>query len=157
MPIKPSSPSWRAVAYGNALVLSSSSATGATSFSAKSRTVRRSSSWSSGRSKSMAAIVAGPPICPPTVIRVTIGLYGWDEQPIAWSMRPRLTLGLKLGLAFAGVLAVMLISLAVVSIQSGKADAAYHDAIAWNAAVAAAGEQASGARQQQAAQALYVA
>src|SRR3954447_5208918 len=74
-------------------------------------------------------------------------------------MRPpfRLTLGIKLGLAFAGVLAVMLISLAVVTAQSGKADTAYKKAIAWNEAVKAAETQASGTRQQQSSQALYVA
>src|SRR4051812_39748723 len=53
MPISPRSPSCLTIAYGNAFVRSSSSATGATSPSAKSRTVRRISSWSSGRSKSM--------------------------------------------------------------------------------------------------------
>ncbi len=53
MPISPSSPSCLTIAYGNAFVRSSSSATGATSPSAKSRTVRRISSWSSERSKSM--------------------------------------------------------------------------------------------------------
>src|SRR5215470_3457517 len=74
-------------------------------------------------------------------------------------MRPpfRLTLGLKLGLAFAAVLGVMLISLAVVVVQSGKADAAYKKAIAWNDAVEGASQQAAGTRQQQSAQALYVA
>jgi methyl-accepting chemotaxis protein len=75
-------------------------------------------------------------------------------------MRPpafRLTLGLKLGLAFAGVLAVMLISLAVVVAQSGKADTAYKKAIAWNEAVKGSAEQAAGTRQQQSSQALYVA
>jgi methyl-accepting chemotaxis protein len=70
---------------------------------------------------------------------------------------PRLTLGLKLGLAFAGVLAVMLISLAVVVAQSGKADAAYKKAIAWNDAVKGSAAQAAGTRQQQSSQALYVA
>jgi methyl-accepting chemotaxis protein len=69
----------------------------------------------------------------------------------------RRTLGLKLAAAFAGVLAVMLSALAVVLVQSGKADTAYHDAIAWNQAVDGAGAQAAGTRQQQAAQALYVA
>ena len=53
MPISPSSPSCLTIAYGNDFVRSSSSATGATSPSAKSRTVRRISSWSSGRSKFM--------------------------------------------------------------------------------------------------------
>jgi methyl-accepting chemotaxis protein len=75
-------------------------------------------------------------------------------------MRPpsfRLTLGLKLGLAFAGVLGVMLISLAVVVVQSGKADAAYQKAISWDDAVKGAAEQAAGTRQQQSAQASYVA
>src|SRR3954452_21532653 len=46
------------MSYGNALVRSSSSATGATSPSAKSRTVRRISSWSGERSKSMGGILA---------------------------------------------------------------------------------------------------
>src|SRR3954463_9552341 len=72
-------------------------------------------------------------------------------------MRPRLTLGLKLGLAFAGVLAVMLISLAVVVAQSGKADTAYKKAIAWNDAVKGSAEQAAGAPQRQSPQALSVA
>jgi methyl-accepting chemotaxis protein len=69
----------------------------------------------------------------------------------------RRTLGLKLGLAFAAVLAIMLCALVIVLVQSGKADSAYHDAIAWNQAVAGAAKQADGTRQQQAAQALYVA
>ena len=75
-------------------------------------------------------------------------------------MRPfavRLTLGIKLGLAFAAVLAVMLCSLAVVIAESGKADAAYRKAIAWDQAVEGAAEQAAGTRQQQSSQALYVA
>src|SRR3954468_22922259 len=55
MPISPRSPSWRTISYGKLFVRSSSSATGATSPSAKSRTVRRISSWSSERSKSMRA------------------------------------------------------------------------------------------------------
>jgi len=70
---------------------------------------------------------------------------------------PRLTLGLKLGLAFAGVLAVMLISLTVVIVQSGKADAAYQRAISWDDAVKGSAQQAAGTRQQQSSQALYVA
>src|SRR3954452_9265339 len=53
MPISPRSPSWRTISYGKLFVRSSSSATSATSPSAKSRTVRRISSWSSERSKSM--------------------------------------------------------------------------------------------------------
>src|SRR3954447_5560986 len=53
MPIRPRSPSCLTIAYGNAFVRSSSSASGATSPSAKSRTVLRISSWSSERSKSM--------------------------------------------------------------------------------------------------------
>jgi methyl-accepting chemotaxis protein len=69
----------------------------------------------------------------------------------------RLTLGVKLGLAFSGVLAVMLCSLAVVLVQSGKADTAYRTAIGWDAALEAANAQASGTRQQQSSQALYVA
>src|SRR3954471_5456283 len=72
-------------------------------------------------------------------------------------MGPPLPLGLKLGLAFAGVLAVMLISLAVVVAQSGKADTAYKKAIAWNETVKGSAQQAAGARQQQSSQALYVA
>ncbi len=76
------------------------------------------------------------------------------------TMRPpalRLTLGLKLGLAFAGVLAVMLCSLVVVLVESGRASAAYDHAIAWNSAVSGSAAQAAGTRQQQSAQALYVA
>ena len=53
IPIQPSSPIASTSAYGNALVRSSSSATGATSCSAKSRTVRWSRRVSSGRSKCM--------------------------------------------------------------------------------------------------------
>jgi methyl-accepting chemotaxis protein len=69
----------------------------------------------------------------------------------------RLTLGLKLGLAFAGVLLVMLCSLVMVLVQSGKASTAYRQAIHWNDAVSGSAAQAAGTRQQQAAQALYVA
>ncbi len=69
----------------------------------------------------------------------------------------RLTLGLKLGLAFAGVLAVMLGSLAVVLVKSSEASSAYERAIAWKGAVVGAASQAAGTRQQQASQALYVA
>jgi methyl-accepting chemotaxis protein len=69
----------------------------------------------------------------------------------------RRTLGLKLGLAFAAVLALMLSALIIVLVQSGKADSAYHDAIAWNQAVEGAAEQAEGTLQQQYSQALYVA
>src|SRR3954454_16853554 len=58
MPIHPSSPIFATSSYGNALVRSSSSATGATSAVAKSRTVRCSSWVSSSRSKSMAASVS---------------------------------------------------------------------------------------------------
>src|ERR1035437_10442477 len=57
MPIKLSLPSFSTMSYGKAFVRSSSSATGATSPSANSRTVRRISSWSGDRSKSM------PPAC----------------------------------------------------------------------------------------------
>src|SRR5215210_5888466 len=53
MPISPSSPSFATISYGKRFSRSSSSATGFTSPSAKSRTVRRISSWSSERSKSM--------------------------------------------------------------------------------------------------------
>jgi methyl-accepting chemotaxis protein len=69
----------------------------------------------------------------------------------------RLTLGRKLGLAFAGVLLVMLGSLVVVLIQSGSASSAYQRAIRWNDAVSGSAAQAAGTRQQMAAQALYVA
>src|ERR1700761_8511332 len=70
---------------------------------------------------------------------------------------PRRTLGLKLGLAFAGVLAVMLGSLAVVLVQAQSANDAYQHALRWRSAVDGAARQAAGTRQQQAAQALYVA
>src|SRR3954471_21165998 len=53
MPMKPSSPSFATTSYGKVFVRSSSSATGATSCSANSRAVRRISSWSGERSKSM--------------------------------------------------------------------------------------------------------
>ena len=69
----------------------------------------------------------------------------------------RLRLGAKLGLAFTGVLAVMLASLAVVLLKSAEASHAYERAIAWRSAVEGAAGQAAGTRQQQAAQALYVA
>jgi methyl-accepting chemotaxis protein len=69
----------------------------------------------------------------------------------------RRSLGLKLGLAFTSVLAVMLLALVVVLVQSGKADSAYKDAIAWQGAVHEAAEQAAGRFLQQSAQALYVA
>src|SRR4051812_26152121 len=62
MPISPRSPSWRTMSYGNDLVRSSSSATGATSPSAKSRTVRRISSLSGERSKSMRAFWRPPSV-----------------------------------------------------------------------------------------------
>src|SRR3954466_14919437 len=71
--------------------------------------------------------------------------------------RLRRSLGLKLALAFAGVLAVMLGSLAVVLVESGRSDAAYKSALSWRRAIDGAARQASGTRQQQAAQALYVA
>src|SRR3954447_11739054 len=70
---------------------------------------------------------------------------------------PRLRLGAKLGLAFTGVLAVMLASLVIVLQKSSQASGAYARAIAWRSAVEGADEQAAGTRQQQAAQALYVA
>ena len=73
------------------------------------------------------------------------------------SLPLRRTLGLKLGLAFAAVLAVMLASLGLVLIKSSNAAEAYERAIAWKDAVAGASEQAAGTRQQQASQALYVA
>ncbi|HEY6886143.1 MAG TPA: methyl-accepting chemotaxis protein [Solirubrobacter sp.] len=69
----------------------------------------------------------------------------------------RLKLGAKLGLAFAGVLAVMLASLVIVLQKSSQASAAYERAIAWRTALEGAADQADGTRQQQAAQALYVA
>ena len=69
----------------------------------------------------------------------------------------RLRLGAKLGLAFTGVLAVMLASLVVVLQKSSDASHAYERAIAWKSAVEGAAEQADGTRQQQASQALYVA
>src|SRR4051794_17501518 len=71
--------------------------------------------------------------------------------------RPRLTLGFKLGLAFAGVLAVMLGALALVLVKSSSAAHSYEQAASWNAAVEGAAAQAAGTRQQQASQALYVA
>src|SRR4051812_26645266 len=58
IPISPSSPSWATISYGKRFSRSSASATGAPSPSAKSRTVRRISSWSSERSKSMRALVS---------------------------------------------------------------------------------------------------
>jgi methyl-accepting chemotaxis protein len=69
----------------------------------------------------------------------------------------RLTLGLKLALAFAGVLAVMLCSLVLVLVKSDQASKAYNHAIAWDSAVTGAADQAAGTRQQQSSQALYVA
>jgi methyl-accepting chemotaxis protein len=69
----------------------------------------------------------------------------------------RLRLAAKLGLAFAGVLAVMLASLALVLQKSSQASQAYERAIAWKSAVDGAANQAAGTRRQQAAQALYVA
>src|SRR3954451_24740459 len=58
MPMSPSSPSLATISYGKRFSRSSASATGATSPSAKSRTVRRISSWSGERSKSMPVILA---------------------------------------------------------------------------------------------------
>src|SRR5689334_7753648 len=75
-------------------------------------------------------------------------------------MRPirfRRSLGLKLALAFAAVLAVMLGSLVLVRVETGRAEDAYRHALSWRGAIAGAAEQAAGTRQQQAAQALYVA
>jgi methyl-accepting chemotaxis protein len=69
----------------------------------------------------------------------------------------RLRLGAKLGLAFTGVLAVMLASLVIVLHKSAQASDAYERAIAWKTAVEGAANQAAGTRQQQSAQALYVA
>src|SRR3954453_2352079 len=72
-------------------------------------------------------------------------------------LRPRRTLGFKLGVAFAAVLVTMLASLTLVLVKSQHAADAYERAIHWKAAVAGAAGQAAGTRQQQAAQALYVA
>src|SRR5690349_21551520 len=69
----------------------------------------------------------------------------------------RLSLGLTLALAFAGVLAVMLCSLVLVLVKSDEASRAYNHAISWDSAVTGAAAQAAGTRQQQSAQALYVA
>src|SRR3954470_5286188 len=60
MPIRPSSPRRRTISYGKRFSLSSSSATGATSPWAKSRTVRWMSRCSSERSKSMLGIMPPP-------------------------------------------------------------------------------------------------
>jgi hypothetical protein len=77
------------------------------------------------------------------------------------SMRPQIalrrTLGVKLALAFAGVLGVMLASLLIVLAETDHAERAHESALAWHSAIAGAAEQAAGTRQQQAAQALYVA
>src|SRR3954451_2820152 len=73
------------------------------------------------------------------------------------SLRLRRTLGVKLGLAFAAVLAIMLGSLGMVLVKSSHAANAYERAINWKVAVEGAAQQAAGTRQQQAAQALYVA
>src|SRR5215211_8649657 len=51
--MSPSSPSFATISYGKAFVRSGSPPTGAISPSANSRTVRRISSWSGGRSKSI--------------------------------------------------------------------------------------------------------
>src|SRR4051812_7090229 len=88
----------------------------------------------------------------PQVMLVT-GRSGCSMPPL----RLRRTLGVKLGLAFAGVLAVMLASLAVVLVKSSEASQAYERALGWKTAVQGAARQAAGTRQQQAAQALYVA
>jgi methyl-accepting chemotaxis protein len=69
----------------------------------------------------------------------------------------RRTLGLKLALAFAGVLALMLGSLVLVVAQSGKADSGYRHASRWNQAVVGAAQQAAGVRGKQSSQALYEA
>src|SRR5438270_3758124 len=58
MPIRLSLPSFSTISYGNDFVRSSSSATGATSACANSRTVRRISSWSGERSKSIAGVAS---------------------------------------------------------------------------------------------------
>ena len=73
------------------------------------------------------------------------------------SLRLRRTLGVKLGLAFAAVLAIMLASLGMVLLKSSHAADAYERAIGWKAAVEGAANQAAGTRQQQSSQALYVA
>ena len=80
-----------------------------------------------------------------------------DDPTHAHPFNLRLRLGAKLGLAFTGVLAVMLASLGVVLQKSSDASHAYERAIAWKSAVEGAAEQADGTRQQQASQALYVA
>ncbi len=72
-------------------------------------------------------------------------------------LRLRRTLGVKLGLAFAGVLVVMLASLGLVLVKSSEASHAYERALGWKTAVDGAARQAAGTRQQQASQALYVA
>src|SRR3954465_14443233 len=72
-------------------------------------------------------------------------------------LRLRRPPGLNLGLAFAAVLAVMLGSLAVVLVKASAASHSYEEAVAWKAAVEGSAQQAAGTRQQQAAQALYVA
>ena len=64
---------------------------------------------------------------------------------------------LKLGLAFTGVLAVMLASLVVVLQKSSEASHAYERAIAWNVAVEGAARQAAGRASSRPSQALYVA
>src|SRR5215218_3287166 len=60
IPMSPSSPSLATISYGKRFSWSSASATGATSPSAKSRTVRRISSWSGERSKSMRPFCLSP-------------------------------------------------------------------------------------------------
>src|SRR4051794_36702833 len=80
-----------------------------------------------------------------------------SDDAVMRPLRFRRTLGLKLGLAFAGVLAVMLASLGVVLVESARSDAAYTSALSWRRAIDGAARQAAGTRKQQAAQALYVA
>src|SRR3954447_4280300 len=79
------------------------------------------------------------------------------EVPTMPSFPVRRTLGVKLGLAFAAVLAIMLSSLGLVLLKSSQAADAYERAVAWKSAIEGANAQAAGTRQQQASQALYVA
>src|SRR3954447_25151427 len=79
------------------------------------------------------------------------------EVPTMPSFPVRRTLGVKLGLAFAAVLAIMLSSLGLVLLKSSQAADAYERAVAWKSAIEGANAQAAGTRRQQSAQALYVA
>src|SRR3954447_6096137 len=79
------------------------------------------------------------------------------EVPTMPSFPVRRTLGVKLGLAFAAVLAIMLSSLGLVLLKSSQAADAYERAVAWKSAIEGANAQAAGTRQQQSSQALFVA